>query len=131
MKVNLNTKSYLSYLTKLSDVGFHATAGIEYQKTDVDNTLAEARMFPSDDLKTLASAAEVATGTSSFTEFSFLSYFSRSSFGTQKTGNFRAQFLLESLADLKNSLQKLGVDLLIVKGKPGEVLPEICKKYKQ
>jgi TonB-linked SusC/RagA family outer membrane protein len=80
---NLNTKSYLSYVTDFSDLGLNATAGIEYQKTDVDNALVEARMFPTDDLKTLASAAEVATGTSTFTEFSFLSYFSRLNFDYQ------------------------------------------------
>jgi deoxyribodipyrimidine photo-lyase len=57
-------------------------------------------------------------------------YFTKTSLGTQKTGNFRAKFLLESLADLKESLQNLGGDLLIVKGIPGEILPEICKKYK-
>ncbi len=56
-------------------------------------------------------------------------YFTQTSFGTQKTGNFRAQFLLESLDDLKSSLQKLGGDLLIVKGIPEDILPELCKKY--
>lgn len=48
---------------------------------------------------------------------------------TKKTGIFRTQFLLESVADLKSSLQRLGGDLLIMSGKPEEVLPEICKKY--
>lgn len=57
-------------------------------------------------------------------------YFIQTEFGTQKTGNFRAKFLLESLTDLKKSLQGLGGDLLIIKGIPGDVLPEICKKYK-
>ena len=80
---NLNTKSYLNYLVDISEFGLNATAGIEYQKTDVDNTTVEARMFPSDDLKTLASAAEVFTGTSTFTDFSFLSYFSRFNFDYQ------------------------------------------------
>lgn len=57
-------------------------------------------------------------------------YFTQTSFGTQKTGNRRAKFLLESLADLKNSLKNLGGDLLVVKGFPNKILPEICKKYK-
>lgn len=56
-------------------------------------------------------------------------YFTQTDFGTQKTGNFRAKFLLESLTDLKKSLQNLGGDLLILKGIPGEILPETCKKY--
>ncbi|HET8830258.1 MAG TPA: DASH family cryptochrome, partial [Pelobium sp.] len=41
-----------------------------------------------------------------------------------------AKFLLESLTDLKKSLQSLGGDLLMIKGIPAEVLPNVCKKYK-
>ena len=57
-------------------------------------------------------------------------HFSETSFGTKKTGNFRAQFLIESVADLKASLKNLGGDLLIKIGNPEDILPEICKKYK-
>ncbi|MBD3750257.1 MAG: DASH family cryptochrome [Sphingobacteriales bacterium] len=56
-------------------------------------------------------------------------YYVETPFKTQKTGSFRAQFILESVADLKVSLQKMGGDLLIMQGKPEEILPEICKKY--
>ena len=56
-------------------------------------------------------------------------HFTETPYGTQKTGNFRAKFILESLEDLKVSLQKLGGDLLILKGIPEEILPELCKKY--
>ena len=38
-------------------------------------------------------------------------------FGFQKTGSFRAQFLLESLIDLDKNLRELGSGLLILKGK--------------
>lgn len=44
-----------------------------------------------------------------------------------KTGSFRAKFLIESVADLKQSLQKLGSNLLIRLGKPEEIIPEIQK----
>ena len=47
----------------------------------------------------------------------------------QKTGNFRAQFLLESLNDLDNNLRKLGSGLLIVRGKPEFELFKIAQKY--
>ena len=40
--------------------------------------------------------------------------FGETSFGFPKTGAFRAQFLRESVQDLKNSLQKLGSDLGIL-----------------
>jgi len=47
--------------------------------------------------------------------------------GFQKTGDFRTQFLLESLADLRSRLQTLGADLLIMHGKPEEVLPNVAQ----
>ncbi|MFN8115042.1 MAG: DASH family cryptochrome [Bacteroidia bacterium] len=50
-------------------------------------------------------------------------------YGFYKTGNFRAQFLLESLKDLDQSLRKIGSGLLIVKGKPENELFKIVQKY--
>ncbi|MBL7911597.1 MAG: DASH family cryptochrome [Bacteroidia bacterium] len=55
-------------------------------------------------------------------------HFKTTEFGFKKTGNFRAQFLLESLKDLDLNLRKLGSGLIIVKGKP-EI--ELCKLVKQ
>ena len=46
------------------------------------------------------------------------SHYTKSEFEFQKTGSFRAQFLLESVIDLDNNLRKLGSGLVIVKGKP-------------
>ena len=40
--------------------------------------------------------------------------------GSPKTGAFRAQFLLESVLDLKAQLRAVGSDLLICTGKPEE-----------
>ncbi len=50
-------------------------------------------------------------------------------YGFQKTGNFRAQFLLESLKDLDNNLRKLGSGLLIVSGKPEHEVFKIAQRY--
>lgn len=50
--------------------------------------------------------------------------------GFKKRGVFRTAFLLEALADLKQSLQDLGGDLLVVKGHAADVLPKLCEKYK-
>ncbi len=55
--------------------------------------------------------------------------FETTSFQTQKTGSIRAKFLLECVADLKQSLQKLGADLVIRTGKPEDILPELVTKY--
>lgn len=58
------------------------------------------------------------------------SQFQVSSFGFQKTGSFRAQFLLECLADLDKNLRELGSGLIIVKGKPEVEIPKIVQQYK-
>ena len=51
-------------------------------------------------------------------------------FGFQKTGSFRAQFLLESVIDLDKNLRELGSGLLILKGKPEVEIPMIVQHYK-
>ncbi|XP_059459906.1 cryptochrome DASH, chloroplastic/mitochondrial isoform X1 [Corylus avellana] len=48
-------------------------------------------------------------------------------FGFPKTGELRAQFLVESLADLKKNLIKRGLNLLIRHGKPEEILPSLAE----
>jgi len=55
--------------------------------------------------------------------------FETTAFGFQKTGKFRAQFLLESLADLDKNLRKLGAGLLVVKGTPEVALLALVKQY--
>nr|WP_315165632.1 DASH family cryptochrome [uncultured Flavobacterium sp.] len=57
------------------------------------------------------------------------SHFTITTNGFQKTGAFRAQFIIESLIDLDNSLRELGSSLLVVKGKPEIELPKIVKQY--
>lgn len=58
------------------------------------------------------------------------SHFKETKYGFKKTGSFRAQFLLEALEDLKNSLEKLGSTLVILKGKPETEIPKIVKEFK-
>ncbi|MEM8615114.1 MAG: deoxyribodipyrimidine photo-lyase, partial [Cyanobacteria bacterium P01_H01_bin.105] len=53
--------------------------------------------------------------------------FGQTSFGFPKTGAYRAQFLLESVADLRASLQARGVDLVVRHGKPEEEIPILAK----
>ena len=45
--------------------------------------------------------------------------------GSPKTGAFRAQFLVESVLDLKRNLRGVRSDLLVVSGRPEEVLPRL------
>jgi deoxyribodipyrimidine photo-lyase len=51
--------------------------------------------------------------------------FGQTSFGFPKTGAFRSQFLLESVADLRHSWQTCGSDLIIRRGLPEIVIPEL------
>ncbi len=48
--------------------------------------------------------------------------------GLPKTGAFRAQFLTEALEDLRNTFIQLGANLVILQGKPEEVLVDFAKQ---
>ena len=56
-------------------------------------------------------------------------HFQITEFGFKKTGNFRAQFLLESLADLEKSLREMGSGLIVVKGSPETEIYKLAEKY--
>lgn len=58
--------------------------------------------------------------------FDSRNYQSISNLGFKKTGAFKTQFLLESVNDLKRSLQELGSDLIIRVGIPEEIIPELA-----
>ncbi|MEL7020233.1 MAG: deoxyribodipyrimidine photo-lyase [Bacteroidota bacterium] len=51
-------------------------------------------------------------------------------FGFPKTGKYRAQFIIESVEDLRQSLRKLGSDLYVRVGKTEDVLFEMAQQYK-
>jgi len=84
----LVSKSYLNYLGEIKDFGVSAVLGTEFQKSRVDQAFASGEQFPLDDLKTLASAGEITGATSTITEYSFLSYFSRVNL------DYKSKFLL-------------------------------------
>lgn len=58
------------------------------------------------------------------------SHFAITTYGFKKTGDFRAQFLMESLIDLDANLRALGSGLLILKGNPEIEIPKAVKHYK-
>jgi deoxyribodipyrimidine photo-lyase len=51
----------------------------------------------------------------------------KTSFGFPKTGKYRLRFILESLADLRASLQKLGSELYVRIGKPEDILFDMAR----
>ena len=57
-------------------------------------------------------------------------HFGETSFGFKKTGSYRAQFLLETVADLREQVQALGSDLLVRQGKPEDEVPTIAEALK-
>jgi deoxyribodipyrimidine photo-lyase len=56
------------------------------------------------------------------------SVFETTPLGFAKTDSLRANFLLESLRDLRNSLRKIGSDLIVCIGKPEEQLSILAEK---
>eukprot|EP00186_Timspurckia_oligopyrenoides_P002546 CAMPEP_0182446638 /NCGR_PEP_ID=MMETSP1172-20130603/4319_1 /TAXON_ID=708627 /ORGANISM="Timspurckia oligopyrenoides, Strain CCMP3278" /LENGTH=442 /DNA_ID=CAMNT_0024642591 /DNA_START=27 /DNA_END=1355 /DNA_ORIENTATION=- len=56
-------------------------------------------------------------------------HFGKTAFGFEKTGRYRAKFLVESVNSLRNSLKKLGNTLAVRKGTPETVLIELCKEF--
>lgn len=56
-------------------------------------------------------------------------YFEPTSHGTFKSGVLRTRFLLESVQSLRASFHELGGNILVLKGKPEELLPELVEQY--
>ncbi|WP_316805806.1 DASH family cryptochrome [Pedobacter agri] len=55
--------------------------------------------------------------------------FGETKYGTLKTGNIRAQFILESVLGLRASLKQIGGNLLIAEGNPEEIIPQLVQEY--
>jgi len=77
---NINGKSYLDYINTFGDISVSGVLGTEFQYTTVETLYAEGQQFPLDALKTLASAGLITGASSTLTQYSFLSYFSRVNF---------------------------------------------------
>lgn len=56
--------------------------------------------------------------------------FRETAFGFPKTGGFRAQFLRESVANLRENLQSKGSNLIIRYGKPEVIIPQLVTQLK-
>jgi len=48
--------------------------------------------------------------------------------GFRKTGAYRAQFLIDALKDLRQSLQELGSDLVLLRGRPEVEVPRFAQR---
>ncbi len=50
-------------------------------------------------------------------------------FGFKKTEKYRAKFLIETILDLKNNLQKLNIPLFVYHKKPEEIIPSLVTQH--
>jgi deoxyribodipyrimidine photo-lyase len=55
--------------------------------------------------------------------------FEDSKYGFKKTEKYRARFLLETVRNLKSSLERLHIPLLVYLARPEEVIPKVVKDY--
>ncbi|MCS6929094.1 MAG: DASH family cryptochrome [Saprospiraceae bacterium] len=57
-------------------------------------------------------------------------FMGKTRFGFPKTGKFRAKFIIESVADLRQNIRRLGSDLLVRVGKPEYIVSELARQRK-
>ncbi|MEZ4919460.1 MAG: DASH family cryptochrome [Saprospiraceae bacterium] len=57
-------------------------------------------------------------------------FMGKTRFGFPKTGKYRAQFILESVENLRDNLKAIGSDLVVRVGKPEYLLTEIAREFK-
>lgn len=85
----------------------------------------------SHDCETLYRASEALknTGAQVFPVYCFdIRHFGETSFGFAKTGAFRAKFLIESVANLRENLRSLNSNLIIRIGHPEDILPKLAQQ---
>ncbi|WP_276496815.1 SusC/RagA family TonB-linked outer membrane protein [Pontibacter litorisediminis] len=79
--INYNTNNTLSYNTLINDAHkIEALAGFSYQDASTSSASVEARGFPSDRFRKIASAARITSGSSSETGYVFVSYYARTNY---------------------------------------------------
>jgi len=74
---NYNTNNYFTYNTGFGKTKLDLTAGMSYQQSQQKTNFIEGQDFPSDAYRQIASAARKTDGSSTESNFRFLSYFAR------------------------------------------------------
>lgn len=82
------------------------------------------------DNEALTAAMKAADEVVSVYVFDERTFSGKTSYGFPKTGKHRAQFVIESIQDLRQSLQKLGSELIVRVGKPEDILFDLAKEIK-
>ncbi|GAB3896059.1 SusC/RagA family TonB-linked outer membrane protein [Spirosoma agri] len=77
---NYTTNNFFSYATLFGKHAVDATLGMSYQQSQQKTNFTEGRDFPSDAYRQIISAARKTDGSSTQTDFRFLSYFARANY---------------------------------------------------
>jgi TonB-dependent starch-binding outer membrane protein SusC len=77
---NYTTNNFFTYNTLFGQSNLDLTAGMSYQQSRQNTMFIEGRDFPSDAYRQIASAARKTDGSSSQTDYRFLSYFARANY---------------------------------------------------
>jgi len=77
---NYNTNSYFTYNLASGSHSLNTTLGMQYQQSQAKYNFTEGLDFPSNSYQKIASAATKSGGSSSQTDFRFLSYFLRANY---------------------------------------------------
>jgi len=56
-------------------------------------------------------------------------HYAAGDFGFTKTGKYRAQFLIETVTELKSALQELNITLLVYHEKPEIIIPQLIQEH--
>lgn len=94
---NYNTNNFFSYDKLLGSHAISATLGMSFQDSQSKYSFLEGTQFPSNSYKKIASAATKSDGSSSETNFTFLSYFLRVNY------KFSDKYLLSASARVDGS----------------------------
>jgi TonB-dependent starch-binding outer membrane protein SusC len=100
---NYNTNNYFNYDKVFGKHDISATVGMQYQQSRAKFNFVEGLDFPSDSYQRIASAATISGGSSSESNFRFLSYFLRSNY------KFNNKYLL-SLSGRIDGSSRFGVN---------------------
>lgn len=102
--VNYTTNNFFSFNKSINEVhNLETVLGMSYQEATTNVTSVEGITFPNDAFRQIASAAEISSGTSTETAYSFLSYFARANY------NFKQKYLL-SLSGRVDASSRFGAD---------------------
>ncbi|MEX1120626.1 MAG: TonB-dependent receptor [Balneolales bacterium] len=102
--VNYTTNNFATYNQTFQDVhDLEVIGGASFQYSTSKTAYVEGENFPVDDLRTIASAAEISGGNTTGSDYAFLSYFSRANY------KFQNKYLL-SLSGRVDGSSRFGAD---------------------